>query len=259
MFSPKQHRLAEQVQQAQTVLATDLDGTFLGGTDADRRNLYRYLTNQRHTALIFVTGRDKGHIKYLIEDEGIPRPHFIISDVGTCVVDGHDLLPVDPIEAWIDSHWPGDEQARAVLTPHEHHLTLQDVYGGRRRSYFISDRDKAYEAKAAVEEAGYDGIVSDDRFFDVLPRGIQKGPTLLKLIEMLKLNASKVIAAGDTLNDLSLFHTGVASVAVGNREADLEAALPNTAHVYRAEGHGAAGILEALNHFDMYVKPEPVL
>ncbi|MEO0412979.1 MAG: HAD family hydrolase [Pseudomonadota bacterium] len=259
MLSPKQHRLAEQVQRAQTVLATDLDGTFLGGREAERRALYSYLTDQTHTALIFVTGRDKSHIKHLIEDEGVPRPQFVIGDVGTSVLDGDDLLPVDPIEAWIDSHWPGDENARAALKEHEHHLTLQDVYGGRRRSYFISDRAKAYEAKAAVEKAGYDGIVSDDRFFDVLPRGIQKGPTLLKLIEMLNLEARKVIAAGDTLNDLSLFRTGLPSVAVGNRETELEAALPDGAHVFRADGHGAAGILEALHHFKMYVKPEPVL
>lgn len=259
MLSPTQHRLAQQVQNARFILATDLDGTFLGGSDDDRAALYDYLTDQSHTALVFVTGRDKDHVRHLIESQGVPRPHFVIGDVGTSVLDGRDLLPVQPVEAWIDRHWNGDEKARAALRDHEQHLTLQDNFGGRRRSYFISDRDKAYEAKAAVECAGYDAIVSDDTFFDVLPRGIQKGPTLRKLIEIFGLDGSKVLAAGDTLNDLSLFQSGLKSVAVGNREPDLDSALPKHEHVYRARGFGAAGIIEALQFFEFYVTAEPVL
>jgi len=179
--------------------------------------------------------------------------------VGTSVYDGTDFAPLRPVEDWIDDHWQGDGKAREVLASHEDHLKLQDVYGGRRRSYFISDRTKAYAAKEAAEAAGYDAIVSDDTFLDVLPRGVQKGPTLLKLIATLGIDADKVLAAGDTLNDLSLFHTGLSSVAVGNREADLETALPTSTAVYRAEGHGTAGIIEALQHFNLFHTTESPL
>jgi len=259
MFSPNQQKLAEQVKNADAVLATDLDGTFLGGSPAQRLELYDYLSDQAHTALIFVTGRDKDHVRHLIENEGVPRPQFVIGDVGTSVLDGHDLAPVGPVEDWIDSHWQGDALAQDILARHDDHLTLQDVYGGRRRSYFISDRDKAYTAKADVEAAGYDAIVSDDTYFDVLPRGIQKGPTLLKVIELLGILPEKVLAAGDTLNDLSLFKTGLKSVAVGNREPDLDAALPNGSHILRAKAHGAAGIMEALRHFEFHQQMETAL
>ena len=41
------------------VLATDLDGTFLGGSDEDRAALYDWIEDNRATiGLIFVTGRD---------------------------------------------------------------------------------------------------------------------------------------------------------------------------------------------------------
>jgi hypothetical protein len=55
MHSPK----AGALKDRQFVLATDLDGTFLGGSDEDRRRLYDWIEANRETVgLIFVTGRD---------------------------------------------------------------------------------------------------------------------------------------------------------------------------------------------------------
>lgn len=256
MLLAHQEPLVGRMKAARAVLATDLDGTFLGGSAEQRSHLYSYLEQCPHTALIFVTGRDIAHVEKLIVEDGVPRPQIIIADVGTTVVDGHTFQPIKAVDVWIEQHWQGDEKARDVLKAHDDHLTLQDVYGGRRRSYFISDVRKAYEAKAAVEAAGYDGIVSDDTYFDVLPRGIHKGATLLKLIDVLGLAPEHILAAGDTLNDLSLFHTGLKAVAVGNREPDLDAQLPDAPHVYRAAAPGTAGILEALKNFNLYFEPE---
>ncbi len=45
--------------KATFALATDLDGTFLGGTDADRTALYDWIEARRDSvSLIFVSGRD---------------------------------------------------------------------------------------------------------------------------------------------------------------------------------------------------------
>ena len=55
--------------------------------------------------------------------------------------------------------------------------------------------------------------------------------------------------AGDTLNDLALFETGLCGVVVGNCEAELRARVTGREHLYFAGGEGAAGILEGLRHF----------
>ena len=48
------------------VLATDLDGTFLGGSETARRRLYSWIeANRDEVGLIFVTGRDPGFIRDL--------------------------------------------------------------------------------------------------------------------------------------------------------------------------------------------------
>lgn len=53
--------------------------------------------------------------------------------------------------------------------------------------------------------------------------------------------------AGDTLNDLSLFQTGLQGVIVANREPLLAEAAQGLANVHWSQKDGAAGVLEALH------------
>ncbi|MGJ4748629.1 HAD family hydrolase, partial [Leptospira sp. SA-E8] len=79
------------------VLATDLDGTFLGGGVAGRQALYQWLRMQRErelVTLIFVTGRDLPFIRGLVADGFVPRPDYVIGDVGTTIAGGAGLEPL---------------------------------------------------------------------------------------------------------------------------------------------------------------------
>ena len=82
-------------------LATDLDGTFLGGTDSDRAELYGWIENNRDSiGLIFVTGRDPEFILRMCSHEGLPWPDLVVGDVGTTIarVDREERR-VEPIAA----------------------------------------------------------------------------------------------------------------------------------------------------------------
>ena len=107
-------------------------------------------------------------------------------------------------------------------------------------------------ATRIVDDLGADALISADRFFDVLPRGVSKGPSLLRLVDHLGIGRDRVLAAGDTLNDLSMLVSGVPAVAVGGSEAELLRALPDAPHIHRADSIGAAGILEAIRAFDLH-------
>lgn len=233
------------------VLATDLDGTFLGGSDAQRQALYDDLLSRTDGILIFVTGRDLGFVRELIATPGMPRPDWIVGDVGTTVVDGRDFRPVTAIEAAIAERWnDAGERVRALLAD-EPGLRLQPTPFRHRVSY---DYDPAWLCPGVagrVEAAGFDCLLSADRFLDVLPRGVAKGPTLLRLIDWLGLPADRVLVAGDTLNDLSLFQTRLKGVAVGNSEPKLMDAVANFDWVHRSALPGAAGIADALRHFGL--------
>jgi hydroxymethylpyrimidine pyrophosphatase-like HAD family hydrolase len=179
-----------------------------------------------------------------------------VANVGTTAATGPELEPLAPVERWLDERWSDDAPAKieAVLRQHEH-LRPQPVVEGRRISYYFTDYARALEAKREVESLGFDVLLSDNQYFDVLPRGVAKGPTLLRMLDALSIPRDQVLVAGDTLNDLSLFETGLAGVAVQNREPELDRAVRDMPHVYKANQPGAAGVLSALTAFEARRRP----
>lgn len=222
-----------------TILATDLDGTFLGGSPTQRSEL----------VLVFVCGRGQAFMQQLATVLPV-RPDHLIGDVGTSVSSGPQYAPLPPLERWLDAAWPADAAARIERQMQAHpQLRPQAVLSGRRRSYLFDNPAQTHAARHAMHGVGFDTLLSDNQYFDVLPRGVQKGPTLLRTLRALGLPAHRTLVAGDTLNDLSMFRTGLSGVAVANREPALERALRGAPHVHLSRHPGAAGVLEALRRF----------
>lgn len=257
------------------VLATDLDGTFLGGDEAERAALYQWLHAVRARqsgclTLIFVTGRDLPFVRELVGQTvagvPVPRPDYVIGDVGTTIAGGAGIEPLPELEQDIAARWrqgaPSNEHARAAmraLLAQEPGLREQDTPFRHRLSYWYEPAKLSSTTLSKIEAAGYDGLLSADTFLDVLPRGVSKGPSLRQLIAHLLVPPDDVLVAGDTLNDLSLFETGLHGVAVGNAEPallrHLDARASALPRVYRSPLPGAAGILDAVRHHGFATQP----
>jgi len=257
-LTPPRQRLQQQLsaplpEAPELVLVTDLDGTLLGGATPERQRFYRWLAEQRQRVLhVFCTGRDLGSIaRVLQEDEpiGLAAPHLVIGDVGCTVACGASLLPlplaVDPIER----RWQELEARLRPLLENQPGLSPQPLSSNRRLAYYVDLERFDTSLIPLLEAEGADCLVSDSRYFDVLPAGVNKGSTLLALLEWLEVDHARVVTAGDTLNDLAMFETGLMGVMVGNAEPELVAQLPRLPQVYRARAEGCAGIAEGLRHF----------
>lgn len=227
------------------VLATDLDGTFLGGTDADRDRLYTLLRESERDTLIFATGRGLETILPLLADPLVPRPRYIIADVGATVVRGDTLDPVQPIQSEIDARWPGMHRVMSVLDSFGG-LVRQDVPQERRASFYLEDTSLIPDIAARVETLGCEVLHSAGCYLDVLPGGVNKGTTLQRLVRNLGIEDERVVVAGDTANDIALFDTGYRGVAVGNADEQLKRHVRDLPRVVIAEAHGAGGVLEGL-------------
>lgn len=254
--------MTAEIAARRFVLATDLDGTFLGGSDADRRALYDWVEAHRASVgLIFVSGRDPEFIHQLCGSGDVPWPEYVIGDVGTTiaqVTQDRQIAPIPALEQRIAARWndSGAQIKDALDTAPG--LTLQPTEFRYRVSYDYDPGDFDPATTERVEAMGFDVLISDNRFFDVLPKGVSKGPSLLRLLDHLEIAQGSVLAAGDTLNDLSMLVAGTPAVAVGGSEQPLLQALPEHAHIYRATGIGTAGIFEAIAHFDLHPTPEKV-
>lgn len=239
------------------LLATDLDGTFLGGTDDDRRILYDTISAHRDdVALVFVTGRDPDFIINMCTEGFVPWPDLLIGDVGTTIASVHPdsntpVRPVAVLEADIAERWANSGAKVRQALECAPGLTLQPTAFRYRVSYDLDPDLHVEETEAMIRDMGFDVIVSANRFFDVLPSGVSKGPSLRRLVSHLGMPEERVLAAGDTLNDLSMLACGLNAVAVGGSEAKLIDQVRHLPTVYKAEGIGTAGILEAIAVFGL--------
>ncbi len=230
------------------LLATDLDGTFLGGHEAYQQQLYRLIRERQEMRLVFVTGRGLETVRPLLNDAVIPNPDYIICDVGATIVNGHTLEPIQPLQAGIEKKWPGRLIMQSKLSKVKG-LRWQEVPQERRCSFFFdeeTDFEHLYQIAAAT---GCDVLKSAGKFVDVLPGGVNKGSSLKQLVKLLGIPGKNILVAGDTLNDLSLYQAGYKGVVVGEAEPRLTEATKDMAHVYQAEKPGCGGILESLDHF----------
>ncbi|MEH6368107.1 MAG: HAD-IIB family hydrolase, partial [Pseudomonas marincola] len=230
------------------LLATDLDGTFLAGDPEDRLSLYQTIAAHPEIKLAYVTGRSLEAVLPLLADPTLPMPDYIIADVGGSIVYGDSLQPVQPLQNNIDALWPGESQVASAVEGFA--LERQDVPQVRRCSYFCSPEEASNPALIEVaEKLGCDLLYSAERYLDFLPKGVNKGTSLEALADWLELEDDQVLAAGDTLNDLSMLSTRFKGVCVGQSESAL---LESTAHHSRtlhANRSGCGGILQAFAHF----------
>ncbi|MGK4585486.1 HAD-IIB family hydrolase [Kitasatospora sp. HPMI-4] len=239
------------------ILVTDLDGTLLGGDPADRRRLRDALARHPEVTVVFATGRGLASIRQLLRDPLVPRPRWIIADVGATVADGSDFSTVEPVQAQLRTGWPGPERVRAALRRFRHLSYQHGVAQDGRCSYHLAPERLTGELTEAVEALGCGWTYSADRYFDVLPPAASKGHALRALAEKLDWRTEEILVAGDSLNDLSLFRLGTHGVVVAGAEPALLAAVAEHPRTHRASRQGAGGILTALRSLG-WVVPDPV-
>lgn len=230
------------------LLATDLDGTFLAGDPEDRLSLYQTIAAHPEIKLAYVTGRSLEAVLPLLADPTLPMPDYIIADVGATLVHGDSLQPIQPLQNAVDALWPGESQVASAIQ--DFNLERQDVPQVRRCSYFCTpEQAAAPELQAIADSLGCDLLYSDARYLDFLPKGVNKGSSLTALVEWLELDDDQVLAAGDTLNDMSMLSTKFHGVCVGKSEPALLEATIHHSRTLHAQRSGCGGILEAFAHF----------
>ncbi|EMP54879.1 glucosylglycerol-phosphate synthase [Marinobacter santoriniensis NKSG1] len=230
------------------LLATDLDGTFLAGDPDNRLKLYQLISAHPEINLVFVTGRGLESVLPLLSDPTIPQPDYIICDVGCTVVHGDSQQAIQPLQGEIDELWPGAQVIEDALTGFEG-LQRQEVPQERRVSYFCGQDVVCDTMRDRIEALSCEVLFSAGKYLDILPRGVNKGSTLSRLVDHLGVDPEAVLVAGDTLNDLSMYEQSFKGVCVGASEADLLEATEHQARVLHAEATGCGGILEAFEHF----------
>ncbi|WP_371656643.1 MULTISPECIES: trehalose-6-phosphate synthase [unclassified Streptomyces] len=247
------------VPAGERVLVADLDGTLLGGDQESRLRLRRALERHPDITVVFATGRSLSSVRTLLrQDPLLPAPRWIVADVGASVIDATDMRHIDALERPLRMGWPGHEHVRETLRGFPQ-LAYQKVAQEGRCSFYLAPEGLTGALTSAVENMGCSWSYSEDRYFDVLPPYAGKGPAVRQLVHTHQWPLSSLLVAGDSLNDLSLFHLRSHGVIVGNAEAALTERAPDDPLIHRSHLDGGAAILSALQRLNWVKPPAPVV
>jgi len=239
--------------QYKLVLATDLDGTFLEGDSQTKQFFYYALWHLREQVmLIYTTGRSIETVKQFCDHGYIPHPHYAIGDHGTHIVDGINFHPVEHLQKPIIQKWNNGNRKLKELLSEEKGICLQPIDPPYRVAYYYDPQHLQEHTLEKITHAGFDVVQSCDMYLDILPRGVNKGSTLLNLINDKKIDPEIVITAGDSLNDLSLFQTGLKGIAVSNSEPKLLDAIKQLNNVHCSKFPGILGIIDGLQFYEKF-------
>ncbi|MGM0452811.1 MAG: HAD-IIB family hydrolase [Thermodesulfobacteriota bacterium] len=269
------------------LLCSDLDRTLIPNGKAPEspraRPLLRRLAARSEITLVYVTGRGRSLIEDAIVDYDLPVPDYAVGDVGTTIyrIDGdRNNLHFSPWTDWqadIGQDW-GDwsHDAIAALFSDFDELTLQPPGNQTdcKLSYYVTETEqiKAIAERVGSRLAPYDIratiITSIDEMagvglLDILPERATKVHAIAFLMKKSGFDASGVVYAGDSGNDLPALTSGYPAILVKNaaddvREEAVEAVSEKGQRslLYLAQGdfmglngNYSAGVIEGLAHF----------
>lgn len=233
------------------MVVSDLDGTLLGNPEATDRFIRWWGQWGAPRRLVYASGRFFGSVVASIEEANLPAPDAIISDVGTDV----RLYPSGTqMVEWTSRWWTTwqIEEVEALLNselklePQPSHC--QSAY---KRSYFVRNADPGWIHKTQLRlrerRVAAELVYSSNRDLDVLPAGANKGTAVEFLAQKWRIPRTRVLVAGDSGNDLSMFMQGFRGIVVSNAQAELAGVLsPN---IYRSSQPFADGVIEGLDYW----------
>jgi len=246
----------------QWTLASDIDGTLTGDRPALERLAARLADAQAAAdlCLIFSTGRRLQQVIDGVAEEGLPRPDAVICQVGTEIYLPPLAPDSRPMSAWRErllADYSRDE-ALSFLEGIEGLAMQPDEFNTElKTSCFL---DQCPQPDATAEEIRrrvqpfadrYQVVWSSGRDLDILPAASGKGKAIRFLAAQRGLAPDRVVVAGDTGNDATMFTEFSKGVVVANAQPELLAMAQSLAggEVYLARQPHAAGVAEGLEHF----------
>lgn len=268
---------------ARLLLCTDLDRTVLpNGPQPESRGArqrFAALVARPEVTLVYVTGRHRAIVERAIANYCLPRPDFVIGDVGTTVFEVTDngWRRWEAWEAEIAPDWAGKTTADiSALLGDIKVLRLQEKakQNIHKLSYYvplyvhqdaliadIQQRLVAHDIRSSliwsVDEPAGIGLL------DILPAHANKLHAVEFLMQQKGFDVRETVFAGDSGNDLPVLTSAVPAVLVANaseevREAAVRQALanghPEALYVARGtlpgmNGNYTAGVLEGVLHY----------
>ena len=203
-----------------------------------------------------VTGRRLDSALRIMRRAGIPQPDVLITSVGTEIHYAPNVTPDTAFRRHIDHLWT----PRVVR-----HLFAEipgiEMQGPTEQSRFKISYFIDPEIAPSVEEIHSllrqhdqtaNVFLSFGQFLDIVPIRASKGLALRWFAQHWGIPLEQILAAGGSGTDEDMMRGNTLAVVVANRHEEELSQLTDIDSIYFATRPFAAGILEAVEHYDFY-------
>lgn len=238
------------------VLVSDIDNTLLGDKRALKQLTGWLKSHRSKLAFGIATGRSIESAVAILNKNQVKIPDVLITSVGSEIHYGKNLVPDSGWANHIRYMWRKDSLAEALSKFSGLKLQAPENQREFKLSYIAKPEsmpplneiyEYLHELKLHAQL-----IYSHEEFLDVLPIRASKGHAIRYLAYKWGLPLENFFVAGDSGNDTEMLVGDTRAIVVGNHSPEL-AVLRDQQHIYFADGHYAAGIIEGLNHYGMNI------
>lgn len=263
----------------QYLLCTDLDRTLIPNgkqpeSPAARERLKR-LVEREEISLAYVSGRHLALVEQAIADFDLPRPDFVIADVGSAIyqINSNGWQQWCEWDVRLELDWSDFARNQIyMLLGVFSMLRLQEKekQGRYKLSFYApfetDSRKLLGEIEMRLKQSGIKAnliwSVDEDNhlgLLDILPASANKLHAIEFLMQRGGYTLQNTVFAGDSGNDLDVLVSRIPAVLVANAKASVKhqaSAGADTKALYVAKGgylgmngNYSAGILEGLAHY----------
>jgi sucrose-phosphate synthase len=235
---------------------TDLDKSLLGDPKALRQFIEVITANRKRATFGIATGRRLKSALRVLRKHGIPQPDVLISSIGTDIYYFPNLTQ--------DTHWR--RHIAQLWNPRAVQRILVDLPGLKRQplseqgqfkiSYFydpaLAPTPEEITSLLLKGEQTVNMSVSFGQFLDIVPARASKGAALRWFADKRDVPVERILAVGGSGADEDMMRGNTLAAVVANRHDEELSALTEIDRIFFAESEHAAGILEAMEHYDFF-------
>lgn len=236
-------------------LFTSLDLNLIGDSESLSSFLQTMQVHRKAIILGIATGRRLDDALATLRLHKMPQPDVLVTSQGTEIHYAPNLTEDAVWARHIDHLWNRQEVCDILKeTPG---LTMQskNYQSTFKISYYIDPAvvnvDEIRQILLRNEQA-VNVIFSFGQYVDVLPVRASKGFALRWCAEQLGFPLEKTLVAGVTGSDADMLRGNTLGVVVDNRHLAELSDLANIEKIYFSEKPHAAGILEAIDHYNLF-------
>jgi sucrose-phosphate synthase len=233
---------------------TDLDQNLLGdpGSLADFIDVIRLY--RKCTTFGIATGRRLDSALRVMKQYGIPQPDILITSLGTEIYYAPRLTADQAWAEHIDNHWNPKAVTRILADLPGIKLQPRAEQSRFKISYYIDPTeapgvDEIHRLLHAHDQSA-NIFQSFGQYLDILPVRASKGFALRWVASQWDIPLENILAAGGSGADEDMMRGNTLAVVVANRHNEELSSLTDAERIYFAKQPFAAGILEAIEHYD---------